>query len=148
MPWISGLTVAPAGARVVQYQCTPSAGMASTSLRPLSCPWRKGEFVSDAFGLVEPDGRLDEGVVIDITDRSDQWAQTVQLQGLGSNGEVRQEFSILLTGRFTSGNPTPSSESKEVHWVEPARLTDLKMDRSRRRRLDHYQSRPTTSYFD
>ena len=34
-----------------------------------------------------------------------------------SNGEVRQEFSILLTGRPLGGEPTPSDESKEVHWV-------------------------------
>ena len=29
-----------------------------------------------------------------------------------SNGEVRQEFSILLTGVATGGQPTPSSESQ------------------------------------
>src|SRR6202043_1243061 len=34
-----------------------------------------------------------------------------------SNGEARQEFSILLTGVATGGHPTPSSESTEVHWV-------------------------------
>jgi len=65
-----------------------------------------------------------------------------------SNGEARQEFSILLTGRRTGGQPTPSSESTEVHWVEPSQLPDLAMDRSMRRRLDHYLARPSSPYFD
>ena len=65
-----------------------------------------------------------------------------------SNGEARQEFSILLTGRFIGGEPTPSSESTEVHWIETTRLADLKMDRSMRRRVDHYLERPSTPYFD
>ena len=34
-----------------------------------------------------------------------------------SNGEVRQEFSIVLTAHPLSGQPTPSSESSEVRWV-------------------------------
>ena len=34
-----------------------------------------------------------------------------------SNGEVRQEFSIVLTARALSGQPTPSSESSEVRWI-------------------------------
>lgn len=65
-----------------------------------------------------------------------------------SNGEARQEFSILLTGRFITGAPTPSSESSEVHWVQPAQLAGLQMDRSMKRRIDHYLARPATPYFD
>lgn len=65
-----------------------------------------------------------------------------------SNGEARQEFSILVTGRFVAGEPRPSSESTEVHWIEPTRLADLTMDRSMRRRVDHYLERPSTPYFD
>jgi len=34
-----------------------------------------------------------------------------------SDDEVRQEFSIVLTARALSGQPTPSSESSEVRWV-------------------------------
>jgi hypothetical protein len=34
-----------------------------------------------------------------------------------SDGEVRQEFSILLTARATGGAPTCSDESSEVRWV-------------------------------
>jgi ADP-ribose pyrophosphatase YjhB (NUDIX family) len=52
-----------------------------------------------------------------------------------SNDEVRQEFSIVLAGRAVGGEPTPSSETSHVRWVEPARLPELPMDRSMRLRM-------------
>ena len=55
-----------------------------------------------------------------------------------SNGEVRQEFSIVFTARPLSGTPTPSDESREVHWIAPGDLATLTMDRSMRIRIDHY----------
>jgi ADP-ribose pyrophosphatase YjhB (NUDIX family) len=61
-----------------------------------------------------------------------------------SNGEVRQEFSILLTGRPLSGEPTPSDESKEVHWVSPSDVLDLTMDRSMRIRINDYLRRDSS----
>ena len=41
-----------------------------------------------------------------------------------SNGEARQEFSIVLTARPVGGQPTPSDESTEVRWVPPAEVQD------------------------
>lgn len=58
-----------------------------------------------------------------------------------SNNEARQEFSILLTARATGGDPTPSSESTEVIWREPAQAEPLTMDASMRHRLSHYLDR-------
>jgi 8-oxo-dGTP pyrophosphatase MutT (NUDIX family) len=55
-----------------------------------------------------------------------------------SNDEVRQEFSIVFTARYLSGDPTPSDESREVVWVSRDRVSDLKMDRSMRHRIDAY----------
>jgi ADP-ribose pyrophosphatase YjhB (NUDIX family) len=55
-----------------------------------------------------------------------------------SNDEVRQEFSIVLTGRPTGGDPTPSDESREVHWIKPNTIASLRMDRSMRQRITHY----------
>lgn len=57
-----------------------------------------------------------------------------------SDGEVRQEFSVVFTARPTGGTPTPSSESREVHWVDPAAVASLRMDRSMRMRVEHYLS--------
>jgi ADP-ribose pyrophosphatase YjhB (NUDIX family) len=55
-----------------------------------------------------------------------------------SNGEVRQEFSIVLIARATDGVPTPSSESSDVRWVPRASLDGYTMDRSMRMRLGHF----------
>jgi ADP-ribose pyrophosphatase YjhB (NUDIX family) len=55
-----------------------------------------------------------------------------------SNGEARQEFSIVLTGRAIGGEPTPSEESQEVRWVPRNEIMSLSMDRSMRMRIEHY----------
>ncbi|MEO3804885.1 NUDIX domain-containing protein [Nonomuraea sp. B1E8] len=55
-----------------------------------------------------------------------------------SNGEARQEFSLVLTGRAVSGKPTPSDESREVRWVPRDQVPALRMDRSMRMRIEHY----------
>src|ERR1700735_509982 len=57
-----------------------------------------------------------------------------------SNGEARQEFSIVLTARAVSGQPTPSSESSEVRWVPEAELRGYTMDRSMRIRINNFLS--------
>jgi 8-oxo-dGTP pyrophosphatase MutT (NUDIX family) len=55
-----------------------------------------------------------------------------------SNGEARQEFSILLTAVPVGGEPTPSSESSEVRWVPRSDLAGYQLDRSMRLRIEHY----------
>ena len=54
-----------------------------------------------------------------------------------SNGEVRQEFSIVLTGRAVGGQPTPSDETSEVRWVALDDLGSYGMDESMRLRVGH-----------
>jgi 8-oxo-dGTP pyrophosphatase MutT (NUDIX family) len=53
------------------------------------------------------------------------------------DGEVRQEFSIVLHGHVLGGEARSSSESKEVVWVDPSDVPNLKIDRSMRLRLEH-----------
>jgi ADP-ribose pyrophosphatase YjhB (NUDIX family) len=55
-----------------------------------------------------------------------------------SNGEVRQEFSIVLTARPVAGHPTPSSESSEVRWVPPSAVPGYTMDQSMRGRINDF----------
>ena len=55
-----------------------------------------------------------------------------------SNGEARQEFSILLTAQPVGGQPTPSDETSEVRWVDRADVTDYTMDRSMQLRVRDY----------
>jgi 8-oxo-dGTP pyrophosphatase MutT (NUDIX family) len=63
-----------------------------------------------------------------------------------SNGEVRQEFSIVLTARPIGGEPTPSSESSEVRWIHRDDVTGYQMDRSMRLRIgDYLEGRSSSS---
>jgi ADP-ribose pyrophosphatase YjhB (NUDIX family) len=63
-----------------------------------------------------------------------------------SDGEARQEFSIVLTARATGGTPTPSSESTEVHWIDAAQVTDRPMDQSMRMRIERFLSSDSQPY--
>lgn len=56
-----------------------------------------------------------------------------------SNGERYGRSS--LTARPLSGQPTPSSESSEVHWVPASELSGYTMDRSMRIRINDFLSR-------
>ena len=58
-----------------------------------------------------------------------------------SNGEVRQEFSIVLTARPLTGQPTPSSESSEVRSVPASEVLGYTMDRSMRIRINDFLAR-------
>jgi ADP-ribose pyrophosphatase YjhB (NUDIX family) len=58
-----------------------------------------------------------------------------------SNGEARQEFSIVYVAQPLGGEPTPSDESHAVVWVAPAAVDQLQMDRSMRMRIQHYLTR-------
>jgi ADP-ribose pyrophosphatase YjhB (NUDIX family) len=58
-----------------------------------------------------------------------------------SNGEARQEFSIVLTARPLRGQPTPSSETSEVRWVPASQIGEYTMDRSMRIRVNDYLAR-------
>lgn len=63
-----------------------------------------------------------------------------------SDGEARQEFSVLFTARATGGTPTPSSESRQVVWVDRDQLDNLRMDQSMRMRLEHFLADRPTPY--
>lgn len=55
-----------------------------------------------------------------------------------SNGEARQESSIVLTARPLAGQPTPSTESSDVRWAPVSEILEYTMDRSMRIRINDY----------
>ncbi|MEV0382810.1 NUDIX domain-containing protein [Nonomuraea sp. NPDC050643] len=78
------------------------------------------------------------GIVCEITGLSGTYSDPRHVILYTSNGEARQEFSIVLTARPVSGEPTPSSESREVRWVRRNQVAELQMDRSMRMRIEHF----------
>jgi 8-oxo-dGTP pyrophosphatase MutT (NUDIX family) len=63
-----------------------------------------------------------------------------------SNGEVRQEFSIVFTARPISGELRPSDESSEPQWVSPTTVPGLYMHRSMRQRIQRYLDKRPEPY--
>lgn len=57
-----------------------------------------------------------------------------------SDGEVRQEFSVVFSARPTGGALTTSPETTDVRWTPAAEIGSLPMDRSMRLRLDDFFS--------
>lgn len=63
-----------------------------------------------------------------------------------SNGEVRQEFSVVFTARPISGTPRASSESSEVIWVPASEIAQLTIHPTMRQRINHYLERRPSPY--
>jgi ADP-ribose pyrophosphatase YjhB (NUDIX family) len=63
-----------------------------------------------------------------------------------SDGEVRQECSVVFAARAVGGQPTPSSESSEVRWVSPDDLAQFAMHPSMRQRVAYYLDRSDRPY--
>jgi ADP-ribose pyrophosphatase YjhB (NUDIX family) len=82
--------------------------------------------------------REETGVDCEITGLSGIYTDPGHVILYTSNGEVRQEFSVVLTARATGGQPTPSSETSEVRWVATGDLEAYEMDPSMRLRVRHY----------
>jgi 8-oxo-dGTP pyrophosphatase MutT (NUDIX family) len=78
------------------------------------------------------------GVRCEITGLAGIYSDPRHVIHYTSNGEVRREFSIVLTARPVDGQPTPSAESHEVRWVRPADLAGYTMDRSMQKRVDDF----------
>lgn len=86
------------------------------------------------------------GVDVELTGLVGIYTNPRHLIEYTSDGEVRQEFSIVFTARPTGGVPTPSSESSEVAWVTPADVPALRMHPSMRQRIEHFLERRPEPY--
>jgi ADP-ribose pyrophosphatase YjhB (NUDIX family) len=83
----------------------------------------------------------ESGIECDITGLVGIYSDPRHVILYTSNGEARQEFSIVLTARPLGGQPRPSSESSEVRWVPAAEVYGYTMDRSMRLRINDYLDR-------
>ncbi|MFI7230618.1 NUDIX hydrolase [Nonomuraea angiospora] len=78
------------------------------------------------------------GITCEITGLVGTYSDPRHVIHYTSNDEVRQEFSLVLTARAISGQPTPSTESSEVRWVLRHEVDMYSMHRSMRMRVNHY----------
>src|SRR5262249_35889057 len=74
----------------------------------------------------------DTGIACDISGTIGTYTTPHHVILYTSNGEVRQEFSIVFTAQPVSGELRPSCESSEPQWVSPAVIPSLRMHPSMR----------------
>ncbi len=63
-----------------------------------------------------------------------------------SNGEVRQEFSVVYKGRPIGGAPELNDEATAVEWLKPDELEGLQMHWAMRKRIARYLTREPEPY--
>lgn len=78
------------------------------------------------------------GIDVEVTGLVGIYTNPGHLIEYTSDGEVRQEFSVVFTARPIGGSPRTSGESSEVVWIEPADVAGLQMHPSMRQRIEHF----------
>ena len=82
--------------------------------------------------------REESGIECEITGVSGIYTDPRHVMLYTSNGEVRQEFSVVLAARPSGGRPATSTETSDVRWVPRAEVATYQMDASMRLRVQHY----------
>lgn len=107
-------------------------------------------------GQLELGETLSQAAVREVREETGIKCEVIGVVGLYSDprhviayddGEVRQEFSICFRARFLGGSVQPSDESKEVGWVAPEDLGNIRIHSTIRLRLDHALSGRPSVYF-
>jgi 8-oxo-dGTP pyrophosphatase MutT (NUDIX family) len=81
--------------------------------------------------------REETGIICEITGLVGIFSSPRNVIEFTSDGEVRQEFSILFGGYPRSEDLAVSSESCEVGWYERDDVLDLPMTPAQRRRIEY-----------
>jgi ADP-ribose pyrophosphatase YjhB (NUDIX family) len=156
-------TTPPPGGRPgrIDYYNDPNAPKATTIVPSVNVivENNKGEILliqrSDNGNWALPGGAIDIGESLTqaaIREVQEETGITCQITGLSgiytdpkhiilytSNNEARQEFSIVLIGRYASGSLTGSGESSHVAWLAPEAAKRYPIHPSMERRItDRY----------
>ena len=104
------------------------------------------EFGESIVQTVIREVREETGLDVEVTGLVGIYTDPKHVILYTSDGETRQEFSVLFTARALGGEPTPSDESREVLWISRDALAELQMDRSMRFRIPHWLDGHTGPY--
>lgn len=102
-----------------------------------------GETVAQA---VEREVLEETGITVQVRDLVGVFSNPEHVIAF-DDGEVRQEFSICFRADPLGGELRTSSESKEVDWIEPQRLSELNIHPSIRLRIERALESSDEPYF-
>ncbi len=102
-----------------------------------------GETIADA-GVRET--REETGIDCEIERLVGVYTNPRHVMLYTSNGEVRQECSLVFAASAKDGEPTTSSESSEVRWVALEDVDQYTMHPSMRQRVRHLVERRGEPY--
>jgi ADP-ribose pyrophosphatase YjhB (NUDIX family) len=102
-----------------------------------------GETIAEA-GVRET--KEETGIDCEITDLVGVYTNPRHVILYTSDGEVRQECSLVFAARAVGGEPMASSESSEVRWVHPRELDQYTMHPSMAQRVRHVLERRDRPY--
>jgi len=84
--------------------------------------------------------REETGIAVQVTGLLGIYSDPGHIVAYG-DGEVRQEYEVILLGRPVGGKPTINDEASDVRWVEQDGLDQLDIHPTQRRQISHYMTR-------
>jgi 8-oxo-dGTP pyrophosphatase MutT (NUDIX family) len=98
-------------------------------------PMGKQEFGETPTECAIRETEEETGVRVEVTGLLGIYSDPGHVVYYDSDGETRQEFEIILTGRPVSGSPHANDEASDVGWFTPAELDGLDIHPTQRRQL-------------
>jgi 8-oxo-dGTP pyrophosphatase MutT (NUDIX family) len=98
-------------------------------------PMGKQEFGETVTQCAIRETAEETGVTTEITGLLGIYSDPGHVVYYDSDGETRQEFEIIFTGRPASGAPAVNDEATDVRWFAPGELDRLDIHPTQRRQL-------------
>ena len=80
------------------------------------------------------------GIVVEVTGLLGVFSDPGHIVAYG-DGEIRQEYEVILLARPVSGKPAANDEASEVGWVAPGDLQNLDIHPTQWRQLNQHLNR-------
>jgi len=100
-------------------------------------PMGKMELGETPTGCAIRETREETGITVEVTGLLGVFSDPGHVVAYG-DGEIRQEYEVILLARPVSGAPASNDEASDVRWVTPGDLDALDIHPTQRRQLSHY----------